>query len=243
MIVAQILWFVKSNYSLWYKEISIRPELREQCERADESWATRWQIVIRIIEQNGIGHVWKRIILKEVHTAQPSISRAVYLLLEQRVWNQNSPRIWLTKQFRKSTKLSRRRVNMDTRQSIGAHSIRNTLWNERLENIGWGLFLIIVGVTFLGPEVEAPVGVWLIGAGLIMLGLNAIRYFSGIKTSSFTIGLGSLALVAGIASAFSVKIFGVLLILFGAGIIIRPFFEKEVVTGSGAAAAASHHGK
>jgi len=132
---------------------------------------------------------------------------------------------------------------MDTRERIGGHSIRNTLWNERLESIGWGLFLIIVGVTFLGPEVEAPVGVWLIGAGLIMLGLNAVRYFSGIKTSSFTIGLGSVALVAGIASAFSVKIFGVLLILFGAGIIIRPFFEKEVVTGSGAAAPASHHGK
>jgi len=132
---------------------------------------------------------------------------------------------------------------MDTRQNIGGHSIRNTLWNERLENIGWGLFLIIVGVTFLGPEIEAPVGVWLIGAGLIMLGLNAVRYFSGIKASSFTIGLGSLALVAGIASAFSVKIFGILLILFGAGIIIRPFFEREGVTQSGAPSAASHHGK
>jgi hypothetical protein len=132
---------------------------------------------------------------------------------------------------------------MDTRQSIGGHNISNTLWNERLESIGWGLFLIIVGVTFLGPEVEAPVGVWLIGAGLIMLGLNVVRYFGGIKTSSFTIGLGSLALVAGVASAFSVKIFGVLLILFGAGIIVRPFFEKEVGMRSGAAAAASHHGK
>ena len=132
---------------------------------------------------------------------------------------------------------------MDTRESIGGHGVRNTLWNERLENIAWGLFLIIVGVTFLGPDVQAPVGVWLIGSGLIMLGLNVVRYFSGIKTSSFTIGLGSLALVAGIASAFSVKIFGVLLILFGAGIIVRPFFEKQVVPGPGATTAASHHGK
>ena len=132
---------------------------------------------------------------------------------------------------------------MDTRESIGGHNLRNTLWNERLENIGWGLFLIIVGVTFLGPDVDAPVGVWLIGSGLIMLGLNAVRYFSGIKTSNFTIGLGSVALVAGIASGFSVKIFGVLLILFGAGIIVRPFFEKQVVPGSGATAAAGHHTK
>jgi hypothetical protein len=142
-----------------------------------------------------------------------------------------------------SKNFSRRRVDMDTRESIGGHSLRNTLWNERLESIGWGLFLIIVGVTFLGPDIEAPVGVWLVGAGLIMLGLNAVRYFNGIKTSNFTIGLGSVAIVAGIASAFSVKVFRVLLILFGAGIIFRPFFGKEVVARSGAPAAASHHGK
>src|SRR5215472_13765345 len=99
---------------------------------------------------------------------------------------------------------------METRQNIGGHSIRNTLWNERLENIGWGLFLIVVGITFLGPEVQASLGIWLIGGGLILLGLNAVRYLSGIKTSGFTIGLGSVALLAGVVSALSVKIVGVL---------------------------------
>ena len=116
---------------------------------------------------------------------------------------------------------------MDSKESMPDPSARNALWNERLENIGWGLFLIIVGVTFLGPEVQAPLGIWLIGGGLIMLAINAVRYFSGIKTSSFTIGLGAIALAAGIASAFSVKLFGVLLILIGASIILRPFFDRK----------------
>jgi hypothetical protein len=132
---------------------------------------------------------------------------------------------------------------METKESIAGSSARNTLWNERLENIAWGLFLIIVGITFLGPEVDAPLGVWLMGAGMIMLGLNVARYFSGIKTSSFTIGLGSVALVAGVASALSVKIVGVLLMVIGASIVLRPFFEKEVVPGGGATATAGHHGK
>lgn len=131
---------------------------------------------------------------------------------------------------------------MESKEAIPDRTAKNVLWNERLENIGWGLFLIIVGVTFLGPEVQAPVGIWLIGGGLIMLCLNAIRYLSDIKTSSFTIGLGSVALVAGIASALSVKIVGVLLILIGTSIILRPLFEQEVA-GTGAAATASHTGK
>jgi hypothetical protein len=113
---------------------------------------------------------------------------------------------------------------MEARQNErGAKNARN----DRLENIGWGLFLIIIGATWLSPGAEVPLGIWLIGAGLIMLGLNAVRYLSGIKTSSFTIGLGAIALAAGIASAFSVKLFGVLLILIGASIILRPFLDRK----------------
>jgi len=48
---------------------------------------------------------------------------------------------------------------------------------------------------------------------------------------------------AGIASAVSVKIVGVLLILIGASIILRPLFEQQVDPASGAPAAASHQTK
>jgi hypothetical protein len=116
---------------------------------------------------------------------------------------------------------------METKQMIDDHTTSSTGWNDRLENVAWGLFLIVVGIAWLGPGAEVPLGICLTGGGLIMLALNAVRYFTGIKTSSFTIGLGAIAILAGIASALSVKIFGVLLILIGSAIILRPFFGKK----------------
>lgn len=119
---------------------------------------------------------------------------------------------------------------METKQTIADQGVRMSTWDDRLESIAWGLFLIIIGVTLLEPGEDAPLGIWLIAAGLIMLGLNAVRYLSGLKTSSFTIGLGAVALAAGLASAFSVKLIGILLALIGATIILRPFFEKKTNT-------------
>ena len=48
--------------------------------------------------------------------------------------------------------------------------------NKRLETVSWGLFLIMLGGFALVKDV--PEGTWLIGAGLIMLGLNAVRLLS-----------------------------------------------------------------
>jgi hypothetical protein len=120
---------------------------------------------------------------------------------------------------------------MESKQMIDDHTANSATWNDRLENIAWGLFLIVVGIAWLGPGAEVPLGICLTGGGLIMLALNAVRYFTGIKTSSFTIGLGAIAILAGIASALSVKIFGVLLIVIGSAIILRPFFQKERSSG------------
>ena len=49
--------------------------------------------------------------------------------------------------------------------------------NKRLETAAWGLFLIMLGGFALVPDETIPKGVWAIGVGLIMLGLNAARYF------------------------------------------------------------------
>jgi hypothetical protein len=51
--------------------------------------------------------------------------------------------------------------------------------NTRLEAIGWGLFLVIIGTLWLFPENITPKGIWLIAAGLIMLGVNLVRYGAG----------------------------------------------------------------
>lgn len=70
--------------------------------------------------------------------------------------------------------------------------------NRRIEEVGWALFLLMIGIIWFLPEGQIPPDSWLIGSGLIMLGVNFIRYFGGIKMSGFTVFLGILALVAGL---------------------------------------------
>jgi hypothetical protein len=118
---------------------------------------------------------------------------------------------------------------MQAKQSLSDQNTRNERLNKRLEDIGWGLFLIMVGALWLMPGAQLPQGIWLIGAAAIMLGLNAVRYLNGITMSGFTIALGVLALAAGLGSLMGVKvpIFAVLIILIGASIILKPLFERK----------------
>lgn len=105
----------------------------------------------------------------------------------------------------------------------------NHALNKRLENISWGLFLIMIGGIALVPDSLVPEGTWLLGAGLIMLGLNLARYLNQIPMSNFTIILGIIAFVSGISDFFNVDLpfFPILLIVIGAGILLRPIFEKN----------------
>ncbi len=68
-----------------------------------------------------------------------------------------------------------------------------------------------------------PPGTWLIGAGLIMLGLNAARLLLGIRASGFTVILGAIALLSGIGSVYGIDIpvGPLLIILIGLAIIVR----------------------
>jgi len=101
--------------------------------------------------------------------------------------------------------------------------------NKRLETLGWGLFLIMLGCAGLVPDNLVPQGVWPIGVGVILLGLNAARYANGIRMSGFTVVLGLLAVLTGIAELFGadLPIFAILLIIIGASMILRPWFEKQ----------------
>ena len=91
---------------------------------------------------------------------------------------------------------------MQAKQSLENRDTRKTELNRRLDEIGWGLFLIMIGVIWIVPGAQLPHGTWLIGVAVIMLGLNAVRYLNGIKMSRFTIALGLLALAAGMGSRF-----------------------------------------
>ena len=93
--------------------------------------------------------------------------------------------------------------------------------NRRLETVGWGLFLIMLGGFALAKDV--PEGTWLIGAGLIMLGINAVRLLVGIRASWFTLILGTIALLSGLGSVYGIDIpvGPLLIILIGLAIVVR----------------------
>ncbi len=104
---------------------------------------------------------------------------------------------------------------------------------NELENIAWGAIFIWWGITELIPSL--PKGTSALGIGLILLGLNAMRYFSGLPTSLFTITLGILAVVWGALDLagvflnlpFEIPVFAVLLIVLGAIVLARAIIGKR----------------
>jgi hypothetical protein len=105
--------------------------------------------------------------------------------------------------------------------------------NKRLETAFWGLFLIMAGGQWLLHDTNLPRGTWDVGVGLILLGLNAARYFSGLRMSGFTTFLGILALVGGLGQMIFKFDFGgaLLLIVLGSYLILKPWFEKRQLFG------------
>ncbi len=111
--------------------------------------------------------------------------------------------------------------------------------NRRYETIAWGAFFIVWGLTSLFRFL--PEGVGALAIGLILLGLNAARYFSGIPTSGFTLFLGVIALVAGSGELlrdvlnvqFDLPVFPLLLIIIGVIWIVRSATRMRSGQGTG----------
>jgi hypothetical protein len=105
--------------------------------------------------------------------------------------------------------------------------------NKQLETAFWGLFLIMLGGQWILRDSNLPNGLWDIGVGLLFLGLNAARYFNGLRMSGFTTFLGILALGGGLAQlVFRLDLGGaLLLIVLGAYLILKPWFEKQGIFG------------
>jgi hypothetical protein len=105
--------------------------------------------------------------------------------------------------------------------------------NKRLETIGWGCFLIMLGGFMFVPHTVVAKGFWSIGVGVIMLGLNVARYFYKIKLSGFTTFLGVISLISGVMQLFGLHTLegAVLLIILGAYLLVKPWFEKRQIFG------------
>ena len=105
--------------------------------------------------------------------------------------------------------------------------------NKRLETMAWGLFLVMLGGFMFVPEEIVKGGWWSIGVGLIFLGLNAARYFNGLRMSGFTTFLGIISVIGGILDLVGMEgVNGaVLIIVLGGYLILKPYFEKRQLFG------------
>ncbi len=101
--------------------------------------------------------------------------------------------------------------------------------DKRLESLGWGLFLIMIGGLWLMPDDSLPEGTWLIGTGLIILGLAAVRYVNDIQVSRFWTSLGVIALGIGTGEVLGldIPVVPILLIIIGAAILLKPLIHRK----------------
>lgn len=103
--------------------------------------------------------------------------------------------------------------------------------------IAWGAFFILWGLTELFPSL--PSGTGALGIGLILLGMNASRHFSGLPTSHFSITVGILAVVWGgldlagvvLNLPFEIPVFAILLMVLGAIVLARQIYANRNVMG------------
>ena len=104
--------------------------------------------------------------------------------------------------------------------------------NSNFEMAAWGALFIWWGITVLFTSL--PHGAGAIGIGLILLGLNAARWLSGISASGFTTTIGILALVLGglelansiLRLPFELPVFAILLITLGMIFLVREILRR-----------------
>jgi hypothetical protein len=101
--------------------------------------------------------------------------------------------------------------------------------DHRLEEGAWGLFLVLMGALWLLPDSRVPDDLWLVVAGVIMLGLNAARSFNHLRVHTLTIILGAAAVLVGLAGTlgYDLPVLALLLIVLGVFLVVRQFLPKS----------------
>jgi hypothetical protein len=105
--------------------------------------------------------------------------------------------------------------------------------NHKFEALAWGAIFVWWGIAELIQSL--PDGMWAVGIGLILLGLNLARSLNGIPVSGFTTTLGILALVAGglelarpvLRLPFDLPVFAILLIALGMIVLGRGLVQAR----------------
>jgi hypothetical protein len=120
-------------------------------------------------------------------------------------------------------------MNMQASQAEMTRDSEKRIVKRRIDAVGWGLLLIVSGGALLVPDEHLAGVAWLIGVGLVLLGAAAVRYLNGIGPGAGNLILGSVALAGGLAGLFglSLPLLPILLILFGASLLVSALLEKE----------------
>lgn len=118
---------------------------------------------------------------------------------------------------------------------LGGSFMAKASLDRKLVSISWALFLIMIGGLWMVPAEQVPESAWLLGVGIIFLGLNAARKFYGLKVSLITVILGIVALACGVSGLYGVvfPVLPVLLIILGASILLDNFSKGSSDCGCG----------
>ena len=103
-------------------------------------------------------------------------------------------------------------------------------WDRRLNDIGWGLLLMLTGAIWLVPPTYLPAGAWFFGVAAILLGVNVARYVKHIAVSGFSVALGIAALVAALSQMWRTDppLVAVFLLVIGASLVAKPMWTRTV---------------
>jgi len=91
-----------------------------------------------------------------------------------------------------------------------------------LDEIAWACILALTGALWLVPETWAPEGTWLAGFGLVLIGLEAVRFLLRREARGFGLVIGSVASAAGIGRmlGYEFRIVPVLLIALALAVVV-----------------------
>ena len=98
----------------------------------------------------------------------------------------------------------------------------------RLDDIGWALLFLMSGAILVAPGISHPWAAWFIGVGVILLGLNLVRYASGLRFHVLTAGCGAIVAAAGVGAylGIDVPILALVLLLIGVLILAEPLVKR-----------------
>lgn len=107
-------------------------------------------------------------------------------------------------------------------------SVHNALLDRRLNDVGWGLLLMLTGAIWLLPAAAVPSGTWLFGVAVILLGVNVARYVKHIAVSGFSVTVGIAAFVAAVSQMWRTDppLVAIFLLVIGASLVAKPFLTR-----------------